>query len=570
MKKYLGILVGALIGFSGNYLRGREFRTPLPLKYGISHFTFIWPQIDDICWNLDIWGAGYLRLEDKAFKDKQTTSKESLSGIFFGKTSFRPIEIFASGTTSPNPFLDFATITPKFDYTERGGHFGFNLDRSFCCGKMHAGVRARLPYRYIKVELDQCCDLTDVADLSDVCKSQNEKINPPTSEPVIQDSFAYRLDFLSSLRLTQNSPELLVNYANTNKSNHITFNNIDVTNANTNPIHLKVKTDGTCPSTPFAANQATVNGAAFLDGNGGNATTDNTRLRFNAATNYATGGLRDDKEAQKRLWVVGTADTVSDRTDLVADARAIQTAIQNIIKGLGPDAISFLTSNNISFNNQRNVGVGDLAVDLFLSRVWCEGYLEGIAGLTFPTGKEIKEPNKLLLVPTGNNKHWELRLGFEAGWAVRDWCYLYADSYYQYVFKNTEKVAAAFRGATVKNIGPTVDADISWQYYCGHLWATFFHPCNDTCGINIGYEPYVKGKDNVSFEVSTATDFLGNTQPLDADVLELRTKQVAHKARGEMFKRSDCCHFFIGWSYVFAGKNATHDVDFYVGLSANF
>jgi len=89
-------------------------------------------------------------------------------------------------------------------------------------------------------------------------------------------------------------------------------------------------------------------------------------------------------------------------------------------------------------------------------------------------------------------------------------------------------------------------------------------------GIDVGYQAYVKQKDHIRFDSTTAVDLFGVTQTLDPNVLERRTDQVAHKIKTEIFHRGCNWQICAGWQHVFAGKNATHDTDWYLGLSAYF
>ena len=264
MKKHSILLLLGVMGLGNVLIEAREFRTPLALIYepGFLHYPLPRPTEDDTCWNYDVWGAGYVRSADQGFTDKHGTKKESLAGIYFGKQDFKGIDAFAPGVVAPsNPFLSFATLSPRFDYTENGAIFGFTLDRAFCCGEWHLGLRTRLPFRSIKVELDSCCDIQQ-EQLEDVCRTGREHVNNEESDPkVVEDSFAYRLDFLSVLLMTQNQPELLVKY---NDNGHIKMDQKDVDEkvivSGKPPIHVIQRDDGSVPNVPFAR---------VIDGNGG-------------------------------------------------------------------------------------------------------------------------------------------------------------------------------------------------------------------------------------------------------------------------------------------------------------
>lgn len=203
--------------------------------------------------------------------------------------------------------------------------------------------------------------------------------------------------------------------------------------------------------------------------------------------------------------------------------------------------------------------------------MYCWGYGLIELGMRFPTGKRLNHPNRVLQqVAPGNNGHFELMLGGELGWEPCDWCNIEFGGYFSHAFKTREKVAAAFTGATVKNIGPTVKADISWNYFDMNLDFTFRVPCNPRMGVTYGYELYVKGKDHVKFTTETAVDLLGVTQTLDPSVLALRSHVVSNRFRAEGFLQADYGEVYGGWSRVFAGRNAMREAEYYLGFVAYF
>ena len=600
----LGVRLLLLLGLTGSVqVFARELRTPYIwqqnsiFRDGYYHYPLPRPKEDETCWNYDVWGGGYARFADKAFRNTDGRGKEPLDAIFFGKADFTASEIFAPGTLFPgNPFLAFATLSPRFDYNEKGAYFGFTLDRGFGCNdEWHAGIRARLPIRSIEVENEDCCAI-QVEELEDVFRTNREFIFAPDAEnaggqpktqQVIEDSFAIRMDFLTSLFLTNNGPqEPLVKFQVPLRIDQINVgDNATPGSANKAPVHVIKNAAGDVPELPFArininnggapnpAGFVPVNLLPFLAANGGNLPSDGDRARFNETTNYAA--LQASKAAQRQLWLVGTAktdplNTPNNVTDLMNEARAIQTTIQSILKGINTDVIDFFADKGISFDTQNIQGAGDLDVDVYVTRQFCKWNGQAALGMRFPTGGRVKNPGKLLAQPLGNNGHYELRGALFAGWEPTYWVALSADASYNWVLKRTENVAAAFKGATVKNIGPSVKADVSWQYFVGNFDVTFLHPCNNQLGFDVGYEPYVKRSDKVHFLTSTAEDLLGNVQPLDDSVLENRTSVVAHKIRAEIFHQWDYFEIFAGWAQVVAGKNAPHDTDWHLGAVVYF
>ncbi len=580
MKKQITwhhLLVGVLVGLSFmTDAFAREIRNPLALQWGYWHYPYPRPKDEESCWNVDAWGAGYFRSAHRAFKNAETLDTEPLDGIFFGSADFFGIDSFAPGTIDPlNPFLSISLISPRISYDERGAFFGLTIDRTVGCNcDYRIGLRADIPFRDIGVELDSCCADFEDGDLDSVRRLENEQVPDENGVlQVVQDAFAYRLDFLSALRLTVNPPqEPLVIYNNPN-NNDITMNQIRVSDQNGNPINVINRDDGTVPTAPFTLRQTTnvggasVNGLPFLaaDGSG---VANNNRARFSQAVNYTPLGANPVN--QTRLWVVPTGATVG-TFDILADARDIQTIVEQLVRQFqNTNAVDFFVQNGFDFNTQRTMGPGDMNLEFYLHRDWCNWYGELLLGFRVPTGKRLKDPKLVFKQPLGNNGHFEAYTGFIAGWEGREWVHIKGDGRFFYVTPRTEQVAATFAGATVKGLGPTVDARISWLYFVGDLDFTFYPLCNPRVGLDLGYQIYVKGKDRVHFKEEFATDFLGFVQPLDSSVIERRTNVTSHRIRAEIFQQTDNAEIFAGWMHTFAGRNSFKDTDWYLGLVIYF
>lgn len=596
VKQLLGMLM-----FGISALTAREFRTPTVFEFGYpyDHYPFCIPA--DNCWNLNLWAAGFHRTAGRAFLNKNTTKKEDLSAIFFGKESFLGIDAFATDATlvpgdsvvnpvaAINPLLQIAIISPRIDYRENSAYFGFDVSTYFGCDcQWQVGLRANLPYKDIRVGLDSCCNLEDVT-LEDLLRRQDEVVVDAADDlGIIERSYAYRLDLLSLLNMTANpnvnveNSQGFVNYRNPdNGPDDVTMANdgINVTNrVSSAVINLVKKPLGNQPAAPFArrgtgaGDPTAVANLPVLpnDGSGG---ADGDRFVFGSSLTNDYTALAGNQANQAQLWVVPTASGLVSNSafDINADARAIQENFERVIQMVNSSAVGFFTAQGVSFDTQRNMGVGDLNTELYVRRDWCNFFFEGIFGVFFPTGKRIKHPERLLLVPTGNNRHFEVKVGGYFGWNACDWFGMYIDAFYSHALKRKEWVAASFAGATVKNMGPRVLADVSWGRFVGNIDFTFSVPCIDPClGFDVGYQAYVKLKDKVDFTVTTTLDFFGVERMLDPQVIEERTKQVAHKAKGEVFY--DYCSWSVwaGFQHVFAGKNAPNDTDWYLGFGYYF
>jgi hypothetical protein len=557
----------------------REIRSPLPVWRFYNHYPVICQDKNDCPWSFDAWGAGYVRTSDSAFKDFVTFQTDQLSALFFDQTAFVGINAFAPGSfDASSVFLQFAQITPRICYNEKGAFFGFNADHVLRCSPCwHVGVRANIPYRNIKNELFDCCDLAEDR-LEDFCRLQNEQVLDDLCIPqVITQSYAYRLDFLSALPMTVNAPvEMLVQYFN----DRVEINDINVgvqpNPLNSYPIHVIQRDDGTPPGAPFAMVKAAlgacpdVDGLPNLDSNGNGAGGNNQRAHFTTGTDYLPLGA--NPAAQRRLWVVPTAQDSGGGLELMLDARTIRTAISSITQTLNTDVLNiFAELGGISFASQKTQGAGDLLLEFYGNRLWgCDLLSELFVGVRFPTGVRIKDPGKLLAMPTGNNGHFELYFGGMQGYHGSNWLHAKLNVLYGHAFSRTEKVGAPFTGATVKNIGPAIDARIAWDFFVGDLDFTFLPPCCPCAGIDIGYQLYVKSKDHVSFSVTSTADLFGVVQTLDANVIEKRTNVLANKVKTEVFYQGECWETFAGWHHVFAGRNASKETDWYLGFVIYF
>lgn len=611
---------------------GREFRGPLPLmydlwnplRYPIEYHYDLEKDDDKWCnnWHFDVAGVGYHRSANDAFQccststfvnnsdcccansccttlagasccgtccDNNTRCKVPWSSLLFGKGNFRLEEAFPGADVGTyigtNPFVSLATLTPRFEYSESGAIFMAQLGTTFTCcdADYRLGLRARLPIRDFLV-FDPCGISNMVGEtLDDVWQVRNEVIGTgdDTKTNIV---FAGRLDFLSALkRVYAWNPTYvaqdLVKYGDgTNVSGHYTTmaeNQVDeAINVNEGKPVVQViyRADGTVPET-LQWGYYTEVGQTVL-GNDGTGVAADTRGIFGATTDYTT--LKNDTAAQSLLFVVPTVAAANDGgsviNEVVPGAKQIQAAIEGAIKGIDDSVAEFYESVGLNFCNGHNRGIGDLDLELYMGRNWgCDQdwWTDVMFGVRCPTGKQVCDCKSPLFLPLGNNKHTEIRLGAAAGYNACDWAKLMLHGSYSWALEHTERVAAPFQGATVKNLGPCVDAQVKWGYFLGNFDVSFF--TNDCCGFNLGYELYYKRCDDICLCTASATDWAGRTaQPLDASVLALNTKQMGHKAKVGIFTIIGDCEIDGGWSGTFAGYNMPRETDFYLRMGVSF
>lgn len=561
----------------------RELRAPLPFRNGFQrfeHYPYICEDVDK-CWDFDAWGGAWHRQADGAFR--HGTKKETLAQLIFGQPSFFLINAFPPGTGNGGfAALTLAELTPLITYSENGVMFGFNINRRLDCGRWDVGVRLDMPFRAVTVASEGCC----VGEQSVRDLLNGVLINNPVGETVannpgftpdptlVLNSFAYRLDALNALGL--------VNFHDPADAGSVTIagevvdETSSVTPGQPNPINLLGST--TTPRPPFSLASSFVAALPALPTNG--ALANASRARFVSAVDYTP--LSNNLANQSNLWVTPT-DFNADPTDptsallISTVAGDITAAVNNALAALGnqPTAAALLAAQNINFDTQRLTGAGDLDVDFYARRNFCgchgPWYVEGIAGIRFPTGKRVDNPGNLLAQPLGNNRHFEIKGGAQVGWNPCDWFAMKADFTFYHVFKRTERVASAFVGATIRNIGTPVDAKISWNYLLANLDFTFYRQGCDSCsGVDIGYQPYYKFKDKVSFEQLTALDLLGNVQTLDATLLERNSKRNVHRIKTEMFHKTCDWEMYGGWLHSIAGRNIQRETDWYLGFGIFF
>lgn len=586
----------AVLGFIGfSNVTARVFQTPESLErgYAFNHYPFARADYEECkseCkWlYVDIWGAGLHKNANSAFGNCDSTKKYPLSDLFFGASTFLPSASFVAGTVVPASLVSFGAITPNFDYNEDMAIFGAFFETRLGCDEEWAlGFRARVPFRSIKVALDSCCELEkNILVNRDLFLLENEWATCPTScntssDPVVQqitDAYALRLDLASALNQQQAGVSLapfepLVQYSTENGPN-TTISTIVVTDANANPVYL-IYSPGALPTGPFSMTLPQVQALPFLNSAG----TNTSNARFETGVNYAA--LAANPTAQANFWIAPTTNTNAAGTlDVVASADFIRSNVEQLLQAhsvnnLALTSVSFLLSQSINFDTARNSGIGNFDTEFYARYDGCIGngvwFAEGIVGARYPTDTLVSSTNQLLLVPVGNNRHYEVKVGGYLGIQPCEWLAIKADAWYFWALRHQETLSAPFVGATVANIGPGICGDVSWQYFVGDIDFTFLVPCAcDYIGFDVGYQAWVKSKDNISLNCTSATDFFGVTQPLNSCSLENNTDRVAHTVKAEIFKQGCNWQIFAGWDHTFAGKNALCDTDWYLGLVVNF
>jgi len=590
-----------------------QFRTPLTFleERGALHYPLKsvneawWLSTMDTDYEQKPWYATsikgvYGRSATKSFldecspcKNKSTRSTVSLSTLWFGKESFRGEEVFPGSIfvnycdnnalkINENSALGFSRITPRFRYDEYGIYCGCDAGCTLGSeGQWHVGVEARMPFGMIEITRDQDQQLYETVD--DVVRMRNTN---ESGGAVDQFDFAARFDFLNTLTYAE-SPNNCTQFVQYNKPNGVSVTMPGVTQASGNnatddavSVFAIMSLDGSMPAQPFRKSTLDTR-AEPIDADGSIGS--HAIGFFKNGTDYASYvGL--DRNTQGTLFIVPKA--VVPNGELTPQAKIVSARLQNLVTQLNTFGINtpiqfFRKAGGINLGAaERITGQGDLFTTIrggyeHKDMRW---FCDGLIGLRFPTGVRTDDTRRVFLQSLGNNGHVELKIGIDAGWAITNWVAIEMDVTYYHAFKRTEKRAAPYKGATVKNIGPAVGVGVSWDYVTAHLYLNFFHPCNPELGCTIGYDFFAKSKDRLCIKCPPPADLLGRSndqlpvqyQGYDTQLLSQRTDSMTHKFRAELFHRWNFWEFFAGAGQVFAGKNAMKETEGYVGVKVYF
>ena len=567
-------------------LIARELRTPL-IRDDQGYRLMPLPIHKEKPWAIKSWISPFKRTSEKALCSKKGCHQRcgrtcGLSALIFGQSSFTGAEAFSpssvaqSSTTfngdgtnrtlSCQPLLSSSVVSPCLKWIDKGVMFGLQIVR-YINDCWSVGVRGSVPYRNFTITHPKQCN-----ENKSLFGGQTIKNKLCTKQEVINGvsvrSFAYRMDTLSGLPIGCIIPPQtdfpVVNYYNALFANNaITMSNQNVTDNVAlplnyrNPVSVIQQPTGTKPEGQWGAPLAQAQALPALPGTG---QTNDARARFVDSTDYRPLGL--DADTQSQLWIVPSVGN----GDLVPAALVIRDNIDQLLQTVGLSTEDFFERQcGDCFAPQTKSGVGDTQTEYFVRwRPHDDWYVEGLFGVRFPTGRTIKNPKDIFCWPTGNNGHYEYRLGVHTGIWLSDYLMLNMNSYYTWVAQHEELILAPYKGARIKNIGsPCMPADISWRYYLGHIDLLFMQPYHKGIfGFDIGYELYDKGTDRIRLTQCTATDCLGHEAALSARTLAERTHVISHKLRTTLFYDTREQHpdgakwaIFGGFDVVLGGSN---------------
>lgn len=599
-KKQIIRLAGAL-SMSASLLANGDWRTPLSLMH--SHVMRL-PQVENAWWydmmpsqrdeecrvHVHKWASLYTRSAGKAFQDneccesnKVTRDTTSLATLFFGESRFKVAEAFPNGQITNiaqlnqfTPLINVSRITAAYEYNEKGICFGAHVDYTFEEeSNWHVGGLIAVPICVVEVK-PQGSDsgsgsfeetLQDLFKI-DVITAQNAT-PPTTTTATYTTDMTIRYDLLNSLPLDEQTKLLRQDGPDTK----IGFITVSGSTATAAQAYLIKESSTQPPAQPYRKQASQVSGSILPNGQGA---ADNAVLFIKTGTDLTQ--LNNNSNTQATLWVVPRAeDTNANALTSQAQAMVSQIEYAVYLADLSNRSVTGFLANQGLFlqSYERKAGLGDMKLAVY----GCyhdeedDWLIKIVGGTKCPTGTKRSGDEALHVtqLQTGNNRHWEIFAELIGGYQPCNWVSFDLSVSANHVFARDECMAASFKGATVKNLGPLVEGKISWDYFTAQANVNFFHPHNPELGCTLGYSLFAKRHDHVRFDKPDATDLFGNiNQALDPDVAALKTKAMTHSIRGEIFHRWNYCELSAGGSYGVAGRNAMKETEAHIGVSIYF
>jgi hypothetical protein len=614
MKKFVLAIFSMACLFS--VVNATEFRSPLIVERGPMRYVFEgWDAKD---YSLKLWAAGYYRESHKAFL-KHGTNTSHLSALFFNKSDFPLIEIFPNSAAPLNsenysPFVAVGELHPRITYVEKGISLGGRVAFPVSGNRGRFGFRVQVPFRRIEIEREDLGD-RDTNQLDDVLTGEivNRYGNTVGTEASNAFARAVRMDFLQAIPYTAsiavpttagNVP--LLNFsanglpALPNGEPYIAGNkdHWDVGNIWDRISVVIHSPEGTLPHSPdrllgihqdptagTVADDLTVPPTALpADGN----VSDAKQYKFVAANDYTplninTGtatAMAQARERSKQLWI--TSVHLKDATggnQFNTGSKKLWPILDLALQNYNANMYEWMEDRDFELASETRSGIGDIDLDMFYEhQVGDDFAIEVMAGVRFPTGASDKYCTNPYRPHLGNGEHFEIKFGGMFAFQASDCIGVKVDGRFAFVLEATEKRSAAFKGAQIKNIGPCVDTDVSWEYFVGTFDFNLFHPKTNAISAVVGYEFYYKTQDSITFKQKTMESWLGKTtadeanlQELDHCIAERNTEAMSHKIRVETsFRINQYFELYFGGTYTFAGQNIPRECDGQCGFVVTF
>ena len=486
--------------------------------------------------------SGFVYYAQAQHAYNQEHTKKNISSLFFKRSAFTPEETGAV----PKSLFSRSTITPHITYKEWGG-LVTAWSKKYIRPKIVLGTRLDIPIKKVTLNNKMHKNYYQLARAARVIQQNVSALLANPQAPNSTDratygkqcvgmseieTYAYRLDLLSELNYGLTAPQSIypiVEYhdATFQPLSPITIYNQDVTNGDHNPVSVLNQLVGKVPLQPYALSYKQTEELPLLPANGQNSLGE--RSRFSDQIDYTPLGVRSQN--QEHLWIMPTYTEDPAPKDLAA-----------------------LEACGIDLCSQSRSGIGNMTTDFFSGYHFSDRcYAEYILGITWPTGKK-QNPLKVLQPVLGNNGHTEIRAESQGLYDLTSWISVRGDLGYTWVLNHKEKRAAQFLGATVTNIGPSVEADVSWQYGIAAL-DLIFNIKKIQSFFYCGYGFYGKRPTHISFCPSDYKNCSGETKKLASSVLEKNSSATGHTIHAALFCDLSCLELSCSGEYTVAGKN---------------
>jgi hypothetical protein len=565
MKKFfLLLLVTRLLGAREIFLPPTLYRSTI-----IDHEV---PEtFDDSRFDWQAWSIFFDTTASRALIDAHS---QSLATLIFGKPSFALQEAFAGATVNnpANPFLSL-TVNPRARFHARGALIGMQA-RYRCTSRSHIGARITVPVQQVSFE-NRSATATNPSPLGGQNSNAFFIFDQETVDGISMESFAFRMDMLSRLPADcQVTNYSLVNYSDALLSNNISMVDQDVTNNpvlsiyRQNPVFVTLESAAVTPTPPFAQTLTASQALPCLSANGSSITPGNA-AHFCNGTVYTP--LASQSTLLSNLWLMPAVDTV--HGGLATPAAVILDRVQNLLSCAGSTAEAVFTNCGMNFNSHEHTGLGDARMELFAQYAFNSLlYGEPSIIVLLPTETHRSNARGAFDLPLGNNGHAGLGLGAFLHLDMKK--VMNANFYigHVWVLPAREMVAAPFTGATIKNLGPSIPARVSWQYEQVDAWLTLNpHWGRNTLALSLGYQLYHKDTDRIDLYQANATDCLGSVASLNRHLLSKGTGVIAHTIWAEADYQY-CSRKFTGaitvrFSRVVRGDYAPKEQGLFVGFT---
>lgn len=566
MMKNIGkVALLASLGLAGQML-ATEFRAPIATTNGPLYYSF--DKLHKKKTNWTMWSVGEARESSETYM-KHGTKKHPLSQLFFGKDEFTIGESFQNAnaaewgfTENYNPYLDLTRLAPRVTYKEYGVIWGASWERPVWKNKGRIGIRASVPFKYIKMERDEQTEDAWLGQQEHVVRKDGRFVNPfikadgTPSTVELQNVNMYRMNLVKNLLYVDSSGAVYsaLRYNPTVGKQYMQLGSATY-NADSTGIYGYGRSTGQIPFVVIKGHHGekvpyNQGGALSVDRVSGESTffPGNASCIIypkSSSDNYATPGTPEHNDMialavdadpgtdlagafvsnidyysatqDNGLWL--TTVHGGNNGEIVNASTTGSEFVDNLLAKYHFDVTDWLQDRGFQMMTNEDTSFGDITSEIYYEHTFNETWRGELQfGVKFPTGcggrKYSDEMYNAYRAQMGNGSHWEIKLGLLAACQALDWMNIKLDAAVNFAIEETEQRCAAYKNATIKNFGPRADAEVSWTSFTGNLDFNFTHPKTKKIKSVLGYEFYYKSKDDVDFKHSTASTWLGKVWTL--------------------------------------------------------